>query len=326
MRTVTVNASVTYDVVIGPGLLDRAGQLAAERMKPCRAMIISDSTVDRLYGDRCAKSFESAGFPTERFVFPAGEAHKKIATLSEILECMAEKRITRSDIVVALGGRVAEELVLGDISTGASSDIQHATRVATEMVTRYGMSDRLGTVLYGSEYSRDEVFLGRDFHTTKAYSEQTAAAIDEEIRRIIDDAHTRCTAYLEAHRDKLDLVAAYLLKHETMDGDTFLAAMEREDANMEMLEEIDRIRLEKSEEENRAAAEREKARQAEEAARLARETEAALQRIGIIPPVGSETAQTAEEPTPAPSPEVSEQAPAADEVQASEEPPSDPEE
>lgn len=110
MRTVTVNASVTYDVVIGPGLLDRAGQLAAERMKPCRAMIISDSTVDRLYGDRCAKSFESAGFPTERFVFPAGEAHKNIATLSEILECMAEKRITRSDIVVALGGGVVGDM------------------------------------------------------------------------------------------------------------------------------------------------------------------------------------------------------------------------
>ncbi|MBR6767336.1 MAG: 3-dehydroquinate synthase [Clostridia bacterium] len=110
MRTVTVNASVTYDVLIGPGLLDRAGSLAAGYIKPCRAMIVTDSTVDALYGSRCAAAFEIAGFKTEKFVFPAGEPSKNIMTLSDILEAMAEARISRSDIVVALGGGVAGDM------------------------------------------------------------------------------------------------------------------------------------------------------------------------------------------------------------------------
>ncbi len=265
-------------------------------------------TASRTEKDNRLVAYHEAGHAVASFYAPEADPVKQITILpagntggvtvrtpSEDSLCHTKRKML-DDIVVALGGRVAEELVLGDISTGASSDIQHATRVATEMVTRYGMSERLGTVLYGSEHSRDEVFLGRDFHTTKAYSEQTAAAIDEEIRRLIDDAHTRCTEYLEKHRDKLDLVAAYLLKHETMDGETFLAAMEDDSATMETLEELDRIRREKSEEENRAAAERERLRREEEAARLARETETALQRIGMMPP----PAESGEVSTPAP--------------------------
>lgn len=123
MRTVTVNASVTYDVVIGPGLLDRAGGIAAGYMAPCSAMIVTDSTVDALYGARCAASFEAAGFRTEKFVFAAGEASKNIVTLSDILEAMAEARITRSDIVVALGGGVA-----GDMAGFAAAVFNRGTR------------------------------------------------------------------------------------------------------------------------------------------------------------------------------------------------------
>ena len=115
-------------------------------------------------------------------------------------------------IVRALGGRVAEAIILDDISTGASSDIQHATRIARNMVTRYGMSDTLGPVLYGNEHSSDEVFLGRDFSSGQNYSDKTAAAIDDEIRTIIMNAYARCESILTEHIDKLHFVAQFLLK------------------------------------------------------------------------------------------------------------------
>ena len=128
-------------------------------------------------------------------------------------------------IVVCMGGRVAEQLVMDDISTGASNDIQQATKLANAMVTRYGMSERLGTILYGTEHGEDAIFLGRDFSTSRPYSEQTAAAIDEEIRRIVEDCYHRCEEYLREHLDRLHFIAEYLLKHELMDGDLFAAAM-----------------------------------------------------------------------------------------------------
>ncbi len=200
-------------------------------------------------------------------ILPAGNTGGVTVRVPEEDSVMRGTRLRMlDDIVVALGGRVAEEQVIGDISTGASSDIQQATHIATDMVTRYGMSEKLGTVLYGSEHSRDEVFLGRDFNATKAYSEQTATMIDEEIRRIIDECYKRCEMYLSVHREKLDLVAAYLLKHETMEKETFEAAMSREGITMEELEAIDAAREEKSREENRAAAERAAERAKEEAA------------------------------------------------------------
>ena len=156
-------------------------------------------------------------------------------------------------IVRALGGRVAESVVLDDISTGASSDIRQATSIAKQMVTRYGMSEKLGTVLYGSEHSQDEVFLGRDFSSGKDYSEQTAAAIDDEIRRIIGDAYSRCENILKEHIDKLHFVAEFLLKNESMDDEQFRAAMEMANPTMESIEEIAVRRKEKSEQENKTA-------------------------------------------------------------------------
>ena len=172
-------------------------------------------------------------------------------------------------IVKALGGRVAEEIVLDDISTGASSDIQHATSVARQMVTKYGMSDKLGTVLYGSEHSSDEVFLGRDFSSGKNYSEETAAAIDEEIRNIIANSYERCKSILTEHIDKLHFVAEFLLKNESMDEEQFRAAMEMENPTIESIEDIAFRKKQKSEEENDIA--HENNRKAEEEERLRQE-------------------------------------------------------
>ncbi|MBM6977074.1 ATP-dependent zinc metalloprotease FtsH [Intestinimonas butyriciproducens] len=118
-----------------------------------------------------------------------------------------------------LGGRMAEELVLGDISTGAGSDIRRATDIARNMVTRYGMSQRLGNVVFDSGH--DEVFIGRSMAQTKNYSEQVAAIIDEEVKSLIDNAYARCRQILTDQRKALELVARYLLEYETMDGATF---------------------------------------------------------------------------------------------------------
>ena len=172
-------------------------------------------------------------------------------------------------IVRALGGRVAEELILDDISTGASSDIQHATSIARQMVTRYGMSAKLGTVLYGSDHSSDEVFLGRDFSSGKNYSEQTAASIDDEIRNIISDSYDRCKTILTEHIDKLHFVAQFLLKNESMDEEQFRAAMDMDNPTIESIEDIAFRKKQKSEEENDIA--HENNRKADEEERIRRE-------------------------------------------------------
>ncbi|MDL2288153.1 ATP-dependent zinc metalloprotease FtsH [Oscillospiraceae bacterium OttesenSCG-928-F05] len=122
-------------------------------------------------------------------------------------------------IVSLLGGRVAEHLTLDDISTGASNDISRATDIARKMVTRYGMSDAIGPIAFGSDH--DEVFLGRDLATARNYSEEVAANIDKEIKRIIDEAYRRCEQILRDNIEKLRGVAAYLLAYETMDSETF---------------------------------------------------------------------------------------------------------
>ena len=171
------------------------------------------------------------------------------------------------EIILCLGGRVAEEIVLDDISTGASNDIQQATRIASNMVTRYGMSDKLGTVLYGSEHSQDEVFLGRDFSSGKNYSEATAAAIDEEIRGIINSCYERCKQILTENIGKLHFVAEFLLKNESMDEEQFLAAMQMENPTIESIEGILTEKKRKSDEENKTAHEKQAKKEAEEAAR-----------------------------------------------------------
>jgi len=173
------------------------------------------------------------------------------------------------DIRVSLGGRIAEELIMDDISTGASSDIQQATKTARQMVTQYGMSEKLGTVLYGSGHA--EVFLGRDYGTGKDYSEQTAAAIDGEIQRIIGDCYADAKEMLSEHVDKLHFVAQYLLKHESMDGDQFAAAM-KDGATEEELDAIAAEKAERSRRDNEAREAAQKKAEEEAAAKAAEET------------------------------------------------------
>ena len=129
------------------------------------------------------------------------------------------KRELEERIAVCLGGRVAEQLVLNDISTGASSDIQKASQTARAMVTKYGMSERLGTIAYGNE--NDEVFIGRTMAQARTYSEEVAGQIDEEVKAIVDRAYARCEEILTRRRQELELTARYLLVHETMSGEIF---------------------------------------------------------------------------------------------------------
>ena len=197
-------------------------------------------------------------------IIPAGNAG------GVTLSVPTEDRMTSSrnemldHIILSLGGRVAEELILDDISTGASSDIQKATSIARNMVTRYGMSEKLGTVLYGSEHSQDEVFLGRDFSSGKNYSDNTATLIDDEIRSIIKESYDRCKSILSEHIDKLHFVAKFLLKNEFMDEEQFIAAMERENPTIEEIEDIAFKKKKASEEENKSAEAKKKKEEEEE--------------------------------------------------------------
>ena len=137
----------------------------------------------------------------------------------EDLENFKSKSEMFESIVMALGGRMAEKLFLDDISTGASGDIQQASNIARSMVMRYGMSEKLGPILYDS--SDHSIFIGRDFGTTKSYSEETAALIDEEVKRIFDEASALCEKILTEHADELRAIAEYLLANETMDAEEF---------------------------------------------------------------------------------------------------------
>ena len=135
------------------------------------------------------------------------------------------KKYMLENIVVLLGGRVAEAIVFQDVSTGASNDLERSTETARKMVTKYGMSDKLGPVVFGTSDS-NEVFLGRDLGHTRDYSESVAAVIDQEIKSILDNAYKQCETILTKHRDKLDAVAEYLITNEKMDGEQFKALME----------------------------------------------------------------------------------------------------
>ncbi len=132
----------------------------------------------------------------------------------------------REEIIVLLGGRVAEKLILDDISTGASNDLERATATARNMITRYGFSENLGPVVYGSD--QNEVFLGRDFGSTKNYSEQVAAEIDSEIRAYVEEGYAKAEDILSTHMDQLHMVAQYLIKHEKIGGADFEKLMKGE--------------------------------------------------------------------------------------------------
>ena len=156
-------------------------------------------------------------------IIPRGQAGGLTISLPGEDRGYYSKRYMEEEIAALLGGRVAESLFLSDISTGASNDIQRASAMARKMVTAYGMSDRLGAVSFDSGH--DEVFIGRSMAQTKTYSEEVAAQIDQEVKAIIDAAYRRCQEVLEAHRTEMEAVAAYLLEHESMSGEDFVAVM-----------------------------------------------------------------------------------------------------
>ena len=159
-------------------------------------------------------------------IIPRGQAGGFTMSIPEKDKSYVSKNEMFENIIVLLGGRVAEKLILDDISTGASNDLERATATARNMVTRYGFSDNLGPVVYGR--GEHEVFLGRDYSSTPSYSENVAAEIDNEIRSIVEDAYNDCEKLLREHMDKLELIAHYLMKHEKIDGSNFEKLMKGE--------------------------------------------------------------------------------------------------
>ncbi|WP_294698384.1 ATP-dependent zinc metalloprotease FtsH [uncultured Flavonifractor sp.] len=152
-------------------------------------------------------------------IIPRGMAGGMTISLPQEDVTFQSRQQLTERIAVCLGGRAAEQLALGDISTGAGNDLQKASAIARNMVTRYGMSDKVGNVVFDSGH--DEVFIGRSMAQTKNYSEEVAALIDQEIKGLIDGAYNRCVEILSARRKELDFVADYLLKYENMDAAAF---------------------------------------------------------------------------------------------------------
>ena len=159
-------------------------------------------------------------------IVPRGQAGGMTISLPEEDRSYLSKRYMEDEIVALLGGRAAEELMLGDISTGASNDLQRATTIARKMVGTYGMSKRLGHVAFNA--GSDEVFIGKSMGHTRPYSEKIAAKMDDEIQQILADGYARCTEILKRQQEKLEAVASFLLEHETMTAEEFESVFQAE--------------------------------------------------------------------------------------------------
>lgn len=185
-------------------------------------------------------------------IIPRGRAGGFTMQLPEEDRSYATKKGMERELVILLGGRVAESLILGDISTGAQNDLSRVTKIAKAMIMKYAMSDNLGAMSYDSE---EEVFLGRDFASAKNYSEHVAAEIDREVRNLVDKAYDEARELLQANIDKLHLVAEALLKFETISGEEFTMVLEE---GLDALSERIDSQKEKIEAERQRAAEEEK--------------------------------------------------------------------
>ena len=256
-------------------LLNEAALLAARRGKNLIGMseledatikvIVGPKKTSRVISEREKKitAFHEAGHAVitqllktqddvhQISIIPSGRAGGYTLSLPQEDKMYMSKLEMEEEIISLLGGRVAEQLVIGDITTGASNDIERATKMARSMVTKYGMSENLGPVVYGTGH--DEVFLGKEFGSTRDYSERIASDIDGEIRRIIGTAYKKAEEILGANRNKLDFTANYLIEHETMDGEQFALVMSTDEPTIEALEEIEKKKSEKSNAENRDA-------------------------------------------------------------------------
>ena len=262
---VIANSTVGFVGADLENLLNEAALLAARRNKKAITMEeIEEATIKVVVGtekkshkmtdkEKRLTAYHEAGHAVSTFflegqdpvrqvsIVPRGMAGGYTMSVPTEDKSYKTKNSMLDDIVVLLGGRVAEKLVLGDISTGASNDIERATKIAKSMVTEYGMSDRIGPVSYSS--GNDEVFLGRDYGHAKNYSEAFAKEIDEEISRIILNGYSRTEAILTDHMDKLHELAQYLIKHEKINADDFKLLMEGElkpdDGDSETMQSVD---------------------------------------------------------------------------------------
>lgn len=230
-------------------LLNEAALLAARKdLKAVTMEEIEEATIKVVVGtekrshvvsekDKKITSYHEAGHAVASYfmptqdpvhqisIIPRGMAGGYTMSLPKEDKSYKSRQEMKENLVVLLGGRVAESLTLDDICTGASNDIERATQIARSMVTKYGMSEKLGPICFtGSEGG--EIFLGRDYGHAKEYSETVAAQIDEETRDIIMTAYNKCKEILSQHMDKLEAVAQFLFRNEKMDGDKFRAVME----------------------------------------------------------------------------------------------------
>jgi cell division protease FtsH len=196
-------------------------------------------------------------------IIPRGGAGGFTLSLPEKDVMYMTKKEMEENICTLLGGRMAESLMLDDISTGASNDIERATKIARSMVTRYGFSERLGTMIYGKD--QNEVFLGMEMTQDRGYSEEVAATIDQEVRRIIDTAQARAVQILEDNKELLEQLSQYLLEFEKIDGEVFQRLMDGTGTLEELIAETHEANAARAERQKRAQEAREAARKAQEA-------------------------------------------------------------
>lgn len=230
-------------------LLNEAAILAARAGRKQILMSDTEEAIDRvLMGpakknrvlteeDRTVFAYHEAGHAVAAYYLPLGDPVHKVTiigrgsaggytmTLPEHERFVMSKTKILDDLVDLLAGRAAEEIAIGEISTGAQNDLERVTKTARKMVMEWGMSERLGPLTFGRPSGEDLVFLGRDISRDRNYSEEVAAAIDEEVKAIIESSHKRAVEILTQHRDKLDAVAQALLERETLDKEEFEAIM-----------------------------------------------------------------------------------------------------
>ena len=228
-------------------------------------------------------------------IIPSGKALGVTLSIPEEDKYSVYRNELKDRICMLLGGRAAEELTFDDISGGASNDMERATKIANRMITRLGMSEKLGPVVWGSD--RDEVFLGYEINSSNGYSEKIAAEIDTEIRQIIEDAYARAKQILSDNTEKLHFVAEYLVKYEVMTGDQFKAYLERGATEEELNAMVEQKRRKQAEEDAARKEAEEKRRAADELARRRREEREHAMRGGFprAPQPPSDTQQNADE-------------------------------
>jgi cell division protease FtsH len=234
-------------------LLNEAALLAAR--KQAKAIVESDieeATIKVVMGvekksrvisdkDKLITSYHEAGHAIVSYFLPTQDEVHQISIIPRGMaagytmyrpaddQSHVSRQQLKEQICSLLGGRVAEALTQSDICTGASNDLQRATELAQKMIMKYGMSEKLGPIVYGKH--QEEVFLGRDFNSTQTYSDKIAAEIDAEIRALVEGQYKHAEEILTAHMDKLHEIAKYLFEHEKMDADTFRQAMGEQPAS-----------------------------------------------------------------------------------------------